>query len=77
MQLLRRVTRIARIEFLQVLIGALTVVAGLAWNNAFLDFFQQVPWLSRIGPFLYATALTALVCVLILAKKGFDSQLIE
>ena len=75
MQLLRRITRIARIEFLQVLIGALTVVAGLAWNNAFLDFFQRVPWLSQFGPFLYAIALTILVCVLILAKNGFDSPI--
>ena len=69
---LRKINNVAadiRVQFVQVVIGALTVVAGLAWNNAFLDMFEKVPWMSRFGPFVYAIILTLLVCILLVYLK--------
>ena len=34
-------------EFSRLIIGALTLVAALAWNDAFRNFFQQYPRLQK------------------------------
>ena len=44
---------------------ALTVVVGLAWNNAFTDMFSRVEWMRRWGPFVYAFLITLIVYVVI------------
>jgi len=49
---------------LQFVLGAMTLVAALAWNQAFSNFFDTHPRLRQFGPWVYASAVTAIAaCV--------------
>lgn len=52
-------------EFIQLIIGALTLSASLAWNDAFRSFFENTPYLRKYGPWLYAIGVTLIVYLLI------------
>lgn len=52
-------------ELLKLFIGALTLVASLAWNDAFKSLFSRYPRLRNYGPWVYAIFVTILVFILI------------
>jgi len=51
-------------EFSRLIISALTLVAALAWNDAFRNFFQQYPSLQKNGPWIYAILVTFIVIII-------------
>lgn len=51
-------------EFSRLIIGALTLVAALAWNDAFRNFFQQYPSLQKNGPWIYAILVTCIAIIM-------------
>jgi hypothetical protein len=57
----------------QILTTSLSVVAGLAWNEAFKTTFLEVPGLRVAGPWVYASCVTLLtVLVLYLLRHYVD-----
>ena len=52
-------------EFSKLIVGSLTLVAALAWNDAFRGLFQQYPALKKHGPWIYAITVTIIVIVII------------
>ena len=51
-------------EFSRLIISALTLVAALAWNDAFRNFFQRYPSLQKNGPWIYAILVTFIVIII-------------
>ena len=56
-------------EFKTIILNALIVVAGLAWNEAFRKFFDSFKITQRYGMFVYAVLLTCIVCIVIITIK--------
>lgn len=52
-------------EFMQLIVGAMTLSASLAWNDAFRSFFDNTPYLKKYGPWIYALCVTIAVYILI------------
>ena len=54
--------------------NALGLVAALAWNSAFQNFFKNYPQLQEQGPWIYAILITLISVILITSfstiKKG-------
>lgn len=46
------------ISSMQFILGAMTLVAALAWNNAFSNYFENNPKLKAYGPWIYASTVT-------------------
>ena len=46
-----------------LLITSLSFVTALAWNSAFQNLFERIPFLKRGGPWVYAILLTLMVIV--------------
>ena len=60
-------------DLIKLLIGALTLVASLAWNDAFKSFFNRYPTLKKYGPWVYALFVTILIYFLIKLLNNFNN----
>ena len=49
--------------FQMLIITSLSFVTALAWNSAFQNLFEHIPFLKRGGPWVYAILLTLMVIV--------------
>ena len=54
------------IEYSKIIVNALTLIAGLAWNSAFQKTFESIEALHLYGPWIYAFLIT-LLCIFIIA----------
>ncbi len=41
-----------------VVIASLSFITALAWNSAFQNLFENVPYLKKGGPWIYALLIT-------------------
>lgn len=46
---------------IELIIGALIFSVSLAWNNAFQNAFEEIPYLKIYGPWVYALLVTITV----------------
>ena len=56
-------------QTITLIIGALTLVAGLAWNDAFKHLFNNSKYLNKFGPWVYAILVTVIVILIIIFLK--------
>ena len=52
-------------DYYQFIVTALGLVAALAWNSAFQNFFQKNKYLHNYGPWAYAALVTLVILILI------------
>lgn len=52
-------------DYYRFVVTALGLVAALAWNSAFQNFFQRNKYLHNYGPWAYAALVTLVILVLI------------
>tara|TARA_Y100001970_G_C14257529_1_gene876577 strand:+ start:5707 stop:5970 length:264 start_codon:yes stop_codon:yes gene_type:complete len=60
-------------DLVKLLIGALTLVASLAWNDAFRSLFSRYTTLKKYGPWFYALFVTILIYILIRFLNNFNN----
>jgi hypothetical protein len=63
--------------FYTIMVGALVLIAGLAWNSAFQALFNTYlhPGNATLAKFIYALILTAIVVVIVIIfAKLFHQQ---
>jgi len=48
-----------------LIIGSLSFVIALAWNDAFQNLFERVPYLKKNGPWVYAVLITLMGILII------------
>lgn len=60
-------------DLIKLLIGALTLVASLAWNDAFRSLFSRYAILKKYGPWFYALFVTILIYILIRFLNNFNN----
>ena len=67
-------------ELSKLMVGALTFVAALAWNEAFSDYFKSNPYLKGKGLLFYAISTSIIAIILIttinIVTKKFTSLVI-
>ena len=59
--------------FQTLLITSLSFVTALAWNSAFQNSFERIPFLKVGGPWVYAILLTLMVIIVTSFFKHKDS----
>ena len=54
-----------------LIIASLSFVIALAWNDAFQNLFESVPYLKKKGPWIYAVLITliGIAIIYILQRK--------
>ena len=45
-------------QFNMAILGGFSYITALAWNEAFVNFFKNNPYLSNKGPWIYAIIVT-------------------
>lgn len=67
----------ATVTSLQLVLGAMTFVVALAWNEAFKSWLQENPKLRMFGPWVYAVSVTAIMVGAAMALSNVQSTLKE
>jgi hypothetical protein len=62
-------------EFSKLSIGALSMIAALAWNEAFINLFKQYPNLQKHGPWIYAILVTILTLFIVSIITSYKQKL--
>lgn len=61
----------ARDKSITIVTASLSLVAGLAWNEAFKNLFQNNKHLKNVGPWVYAVVITIIAVVIIILLDKF------
>ena len=64
-------------KYIEYIIGAFTLVIGLAWNSAFQNYFEKNDKLNKqkYGRWIYAISITLLLIIIITILNYFTSYL--
>lgn len=60
----------------KLIVNALSFVTALAWNSAFQSYFDNNPYLSSHGPWIYAILITLIVIGITLFMKQVKTNII-
>ena len=61
----------ARDKSITIVTASLSLVAGLAWNEAFKNLFKNNKHLQNVGPWVYAVVITVIAVIIILVLDRF------
>ena len=60
-----------------LIIGAITFICALAWNEAFTNYFNKYPGFKKWGIWVYATSVTIFGVIIIILLKYFTKNIKE